>query len=65
MNFGRPKLLEYGDVVYHDRAMRGAARHEEKGEKGLAFVIHKNLIQVDITAYHDWTNTLHAAKTNW
>ena len=62
MNFGRPKLLEYGDVVYHERAMRGAVRQDGKEKKCLAFVIHKNLIQVVIIAYHDWTSTLHAAK---
>ena len=39
----------------------------QSGEDGkeikcLTFVIHRNLIQVVIIAYHDWTSTLHAAK---
>ena len=62
MGFGRPKLLEYGDVAYQERAMRSAVRQDEKGEKCLTFVIHKNLIQVVIIAYHDLTSTLRAAK---
>ena len=40
----RRGVLEYGDVVYHERAMCSAVRQDEKGEKCLAFVINKNLI---------------------
>ena len=55
MNFGRPKLLEYGDRTSHDGGTRSEVKDERKEKSDSSSDGHNVLVCIVIIAYPDWS----------
>ena len=55
MNFGRPKLLEYGDRTSHDEGTRTEVKDERKEKSDSSSDGHIVPICIVIITYPDWT----------